>query len=83
MGVGMKPGYSGWMVKGDNMAGAGYGLSFDLVQYIAESPFVRSHLRGQEDQRVGDWLRAHPEANRVVWLTEECWMYDHPKAAQP
>lgn len=62
------------------MTGEGYVLSMDLVRYIATDPYVLAHTIGDEDQRVGDWIRAHPEADRVIWVTERCWMYDHPRA---
>lgn len=71
----------GLLPTGDYMAGAGYGLSMDLVRYISKSDYARSHQRGSEDQRVGDWIRSYPQVEKVIWVTEECWMYDHPKAS--
>lgn len=63
------------------MAGEAYALSFDLAQYIATSPAVRSiGVRGKEDQLVARWMRAHPGRESIVWVTEQCWMYDHPQA---
>lgn len=81
--VGMISGNNGLKVKGDFMAGLAYGLSMDLVRYISQSDFAWKYRNGVEDQRVGDWMRAHPESNKTVWVSEDCWIYDHPKAAQP
>lgn len=62
------------------MAGECYGLSLDLVQYIAASPALRTMTRGKEDKLVSRWMRMHPEREEIVWLAERCWIYDHPKA---
>lgn len=62
------------------MAGEAYGLSMDLVNYIATSPRVRSITRGKEDKLVSKWMRMHPQATEIAWVTEKCWIYDHPKA---
>jgi hypothetical protein len=62
------------------MAGEAYGMSMDLVNYIATSPGVKSNTRGKEDKLVSRWMRMHPQATAITWITEKCWMYDHPKA---
>lgn len=62
------------------MAGECYALSFDLVQYIAKSPALRTLVRGKEDKLVARWIRMHPEREKIVWVAEKCWIYDHPKA---
>ena len=62
------------------MAGEAYGLSMDLVNYIATSPRVRSITRGKEDKLVSKWMKMHPQATEIKWVTEKCWIYDHPKA---
>jgi hypothetical protein len=66
--------------KAEYMAGEGYALSMDLVHYVASSELARSNVIGDEDQRVGDWVRSHPQADRIIWVAERCWMYDHPKS---
>ena len=66
--------------QGEYMTGGGYALSFDLVQHIASDPYPQAHAIGHEDQNVGGWVRAHPRADEVVWMTERCWIYDHPRA---
>lgn len=68
------------LVKNSFMAGEAYGLSMDLVNYIATSPRVRSITRGKEDKLVSKWMRMHPQATEIAWVTEKCWIYDHPKA---
>lgn len=29
---------------------------------------------------MSKWMRMHPQATEIAWVTEKCWMYDHPKA---
>lgn len=54
-------------------------LSMDLVKYIATSEYALANPGWREDQRLGDWLRAHPQGDQVIWVTDRCWMYDHPR----
>ncbi|WWD21953.1 hypothetical protein CI109_106441 [Kwoniella shandongensis] len=70
----------GYLVKNQFMAGECYALSFDLVQYIAASPALRTLTKGKEDKLVARWMNMHPEREQIVWMTERCWIYDHPKA---
>jgi hypothetical protein len=62
------------------MAGEAYALSADLVEYIATHEALLDFTAGAEDKRVAKWMRLHPEASSVNWITERCWVYDHPKA---
>lgn len=62
------------------MAGECYALSRDLVDYVAETPALRQFVRGAEDKVVAKWLRMHPEREQILWVSERCWIYDHPKA---
>lgn len=62
------------------MAGEVYALSSDLVQYLATYPRPKSWRIGKEDQRVAKWMRNHPNASSIHWITERCQIYDHPKA---
>lgn len=68
------------LVKNEFMGGEGYAMTFDLVQYIAQSPAVRLAMVGAEDVTTSKWMRMHPQAEEIVWLSESCWIYDHPKA---
>ncbi|CAE6437474.1 unnamed protein product [Rhizoctonia solani] len=72
--------YWGYVVKKRFMGGESYALSFDLVQYIATSPLVRSQIKGEEDQVTARWMKSHPRANDIIWWSERCLIYDHPKA---
>lgn len=62
------------------MAGEVYALSADLVNYIATYPRPKSWTIGKEDQRMAKWMRNHPNASSIHWISERCWIYDHPKA---
>lgn len=62
------------------MGGECYALSSDLVQYVAASEEVLGHLNGAEDKQVAKWMRLHPKSASINWVTERCWVYDHPKA---
>lgn len=62
------------------MGGECYALSLDLVHYVATSAPVRQLIRGAEDKLVARWMRMHPEKETILWASESCWMYDHPRA---
>ena len=68
------------LVKNTFMAGEAYALSFDLVQYIASSAQVKAAVRGKEDKLLAQWMYLHPQREEIVWVSESCWIYDHPKA---
>lgn len=68
------------LVKNRFMGGECYGLSMDLVTYVANTPVLRTMTHGKEDVLVSKWLRLHPESQSIIWTTDKCWMYDHPKA---
>ncbi|GAA6055759.1 hypothetical protein JCM3770_006147 [Rhodotorula araucariae] len=72
--------YWGYLVRQRFMAGEVYALSNDLVQYLATYPRPKSWRIGKEDQRVAKWMRNHPNASSIHWITERCQIYDHPKA---
>lgn len=62
------------------MGGEVYALSSDLVSYLATYPRPSSWTIGKEDQRVAKWMRNHPNASSIHWITERCYIYDHPKS---
>jgi hypothetical protein len=68
------------LVKEMFMAGECYALSADLVDYVARYPTILGHVNGAEDKQVAKWMRLHPNATAINWVTERCWIYDHPKA---
>lgn len=63
------------------MGGECYALSADLVKYVATAPALEAYTAGAEDKRVAKWMRMHPNASSINWITERCYVYDHPKAA--
>ncbi|PKI85657.1 hypothetical protein MVES_000271 [Malassezia vespertilionis] len=73
----------GYLVRKQFMAGELYGLSQDLVQYIATSPNVARSRAGKEDSKMTEWIKMHPDAARIAWVAEMCWIYDHPRSWTP
>lgn len=63
------------------MGGEAYALSSDLVNYVATHEPLLPFVNGAEDKKVARWLRMHPNASSINWVTERCWIYDHPKAS--
>ena len=72
--------YWGYLVKNRFMAGELYGLSYSLVQWVSKDPEVKTLTRGAEDKQTSKWMRLHPLAQEVRWVSERCWIYDHPRA---
>ncbi|KAI7951314.1 hypothetical protein MJO28_006998 [Puccinia striiformis f. sp. tritici] len=72
--------YWGYLIRNLFMGGECYALSADLVRYVASSEKVLDHVTGAEDKKVAKWMRIHPNASQINWVTERCWIYDHPKA---
>ncbi len=72
--------YWGYLVKNQFMAGELYGLSWKLVEWIAEDEALRSMTKGKEDKLTAKWMRLHPTAEVIQWRSEKCWIYDHPRA---
>lgn len=73
----------GYKIKDWFMGGEVYALSQDLVQFLASSRTVAQWPSLKEDEQLAKWLALHPRANEIVWATEHCWIYDHPRAATP
>ena len=72
--------YWGYLVKNRFMAGELYGFSWSLVDWIANDPVVKGLTKGAEDKQSAKWMRLHPRASDVRWMSERCWMYDHPRS---
>ena len=68
------------LIKNLFMGGECYALSLDLVHYVATSAPIRQIVRGAEDKLVARWMRMHPEKETILWASESCWVYDHPRA---
>ena len=69
----------GYLVKNRFMGGECYGLSFDMVQYIASTPALRALTMGKEDKLTARWMKMHPQREEITWVSEKCWIYDHPR----
>lgn len=72
--------YWGYLIRNWFMGGECYGLSSDLVQYVAHDESVMHHITGKEDKKVAQWISLHPNRSDIHWVSEHCWIYDHPKA---
>lgn len=70
----------GYLVNNWFMAGECYAVSYDLAEYISTSADVAQHVSGKEDKRMSHWLHAHPEREKITWVSEKTWIYDHPRA---
>lgn len=75
--------YWGYLVADWFMSGEVYALSQDLVQYMANSPMVAASPSRKEDEQIARWLQVHPQYRDLHWLSERCWVYDHPRAPTP
>lgn len=58
------------------MSGLGYGLSWDLVEWIQNSPIARNKSEGTEDLTVGAWLDEGKKAKNR--FTAKPAIYDFP-----
>jgi len=72
--------YWGYLVKNQFMGGELYGLSWSLVAWVGQDPVVATMTYGKEDKQVAKWIRHHPYASQVAWISETCWIYDHPRS---
>lgn len=72
--------YWGYLIKDSFMGGELYALSWPLVEFVATSKVVRGMTIGAEDKQVAKWVKLHPQASRVRWASERCWIYNHPKS---
>ncbi|WVN88896.1 uncharacterized protein L203_104111 [Cryptococcus depauperatus CBS 7841] len=70
----------GYLVKNKFMAGECYALSYDLVQYIHSTPAIKRMIKGKEDKLTAKWMKMHPDKEKIIWNSDRCWIYDHPRA---
>ncbi|ORX33532.1 hypothetical protein BD324DRAFT_639680 [Kockovaella imperatae] len=75
-----KMAYWGYLVKNKFMGGQCYALSLDLAEYVASFPPLRQMTHGKEDKLVSRWMTVHPQKENIVWVSEKCGIYDHPRA---
>ena len=62
------------------MAGELYALSWALVDWVASDEKVAEMKKGAEDKQTSKWMREHSRAKEIRWVSERCWIYDHPRA---
>jgi hypothetical protein len=62
------------------MAGELYALSWSLVDWVAKDTAVKGLTKGAEDKQTAKWMKLHPRAQEVRWVSERCWIYNHPKS---
>ncbi|KAF7310887.1 Glycosyltransferase family 31 protein [Mycena chlorophos] len=62
------------------MAGELYALSWSLVEWVSKDPTIKPHIKGKEDKQTAKWMTLHPRAPDVRWVSERCWIYNHPKS---
>lgn len=58
------------------MAGMGYVLSWDLVEWVHDSPIPKNNSEGTEDRLLGEWVNAGGVAKNRVSMKP--LFYDHP-----
>lgn len=88
--------YWGYLVKNRYhtfMAGEMYALSWPLVDWVSKSPEVKGLTKGAEDKQTSKWIKLYPGSSsglgenhlerrrEVRWVSERCWIYDHPRAS--
>ncbi|KAJ7706209.1 hypothetical protein B0H17DRAFT_1036189 [Mycena rosella] len=62
------------------MAGELYALSWSLVDWVARDTAVKALTKGAEDKQTAKWMKLHPREKEVRWVSERCWIYNHPKS---
>lgn len=74
--------YYGYILPCDNqdpyawyMAGMGYVISWDLVQWVHDSPIPKNMSKGTEDQLMANWFNAGGKAKNRV--SKKPLFYDH------
>ena len=48
-----------------------YALSRSAVDWIHKEPT----MKGVADKQTSKWMRMHPRASKVPWVSERCWIY--------
>lgn len=69
--------YWGYLVGDTFMGGLCYGLSFDLVQWVAKSPIPRRYQEGHEDSQVQKWFRWSNIDDQVNYEVRNCRIHDY------
>lgn len=69
--------YWGYLVGDTFMGGLCYGLSFDLVEWIADAPIPRRYQSGHEDSQVQKWFRWSNIDEQVNYEVRNCRIHDY------
>lgn len=73
--------YWGYLVKDLFMGGELYGLSWSLVTWVSKDTAIKGLTKGAEDKQTAKWMALHPQTTQIRWVSERCWIYDHPRAS--
>lgn len=68
--------YWGYLVANSFMGGECYGLSFDLVKWIHNSPIPRKYKEGHEDSQVQKWFEWGNIDNNIKYHVRNCKIQD-------
>ncbi|TPX31246.1 hypothetical protein SmJEL517_g05386 [Synchytrium microbalum] len=75
--------YMGRHVTGTGfMAGMGYVLSWDLVDWISQDSYPKEHMSGQEDANLSGWLRDKDKVQNFWSIEEPDRFYDEPDSKE-
>lgn len=72
-----KMSYWGYLVGETFMGGECYGLSFDLVEWVARSPIPKRYKEGHEDSQVQKWFRWSNIDDQVQYEVRNCRIHDY------
>jgi hypothetical protein len=70
----------GYLVKNRFMGGEIYGMSYALATWAAGDARVAAHVSGAEDKVTSRWMEMHPRSRDIRWVSERCWVYNHPRS---
>jgi hypothetical protein len=70
----------GYLIKNRFMGGEIYGMSWALASWVATDANVASRVSGAEDKVTARWMDMHPRARDIRWVSERCWIYNHPRS---
>lgn len=69
--------YWGYLVGNTFMAGQCYGLSMDLVKWVANSTIPRKYKAENEDSQVQKWFKWSNINDQVKYAVRNCRIHDH------
>ncbi|KAI8985092.1 hypothetical protein BDB01DRAFT_850152 [Pilobolus umbonatus] len=69
--------YWGFLVGDTFMGGTCYGLSYDLMKWVASSPIPEVYKRGREDSQVQKWFVWSNINNNIKYEMRNCRIQDH------